>query len=150
MPIYNENVLYDVTPAITAGAYSAGDVVGGLITIPIKGAGGGGTMRRIIVVDDANVKGDLKIYLFTDAPTTIADNAAFAPTIADLKKLIGIVPVAAADYVTLNSNAVAIADDLGIDFFVPGENLYAYVVVDGIETYAAVTDLTIRFGFWQD
>jgi hypothetical protein len=150
MPPCNENKIYTVTPVITAGAYSAGDVVGGMITIPVSGPGGGGTLRRIIIADDDNEKAALKIHFFTSQPTVFADNAAYAPVIADLVKLIGVVPVASADYTTVNGNAYGIVQDLGIDFFVEFGNLYAYVVCDATPTYAAVTDLTLRFGFWQD
>lgn len=150
MAPYNQNVIYTVTPTITAGAYTGGDVIGGLIEIEIKGAGGGGTLRRLVIADDADQKAAMTVYLFTAEPSAIADNAAFAPTIADLQKLVGVVPVAAGDYTTINSNAYGIVDDLGIDFFVTGGTLYAYAVLTSNTTYAAATDLTFRFGYWQD
>ena len=150
MTVFNKNQIVNVTPTITAGAYSANDVVGGLITLLVPSLGGGSTLRRVVVIDDDNEKAALNIYVFTAQPSAIADNAAFAPTVADLQKLIAVIPVAAADYTTVNSNAYAIVPDLGIDVALNGGYVYAYVVCTGTPAYTATTDLTFRFGFWLD
>src|SRR5574343_384011 len=102
-----------VVPVITAGAYSANDVVGGLLTFqlaPEAPAGvnpASGFVRVVTISDDDNEKAALELHLFREAPTVIADNAAFAPTFADLKKRVGSVVIAAGDYVTINSNGHA-------------------------------------------
>lgn len=141
-----------VDKALTVGtdAYTANDVVGGLITIDVHSSGGSGQLRRINIIDDDDEKAALTVYLFDQQPSTIADDAAFAPTVADLKKMIGVVSVVAGDYTTLNSNAHAIKDGLGIDFAAPDGNLYAYVVCTGTPTYTAAGDLTLRFTAWVD
>lgn len=153
MPIYNKTKVSATTPAITAGGYSAADVVGGQLSFTLPSAGGGGIIRKLVIADDDNEKAAMDIYFFDDSqgtPTVIADNAPFAPVIADLKALIGKVSVAATDYVTINGNAYAIKDGLAIDYSLIKEKLYAYAVPSGTPTYTAVTDLTFTLYVWQD
>jgi len=131
------------TPTVTAGAYSASDVVGGRLTFTMAAASGVYLLKSVRLVDDGNVKAAGSLYLFNSAPSSIADNAAFEPTVADLAKLVAVVPVASADYTTLNSNAVALVEDLNSYFSVDGGTLYGYFVCSGTPTYTATTDLTI-------
>ena len=147
-----------ITTALTVdtNAYTANDVVGGLLTFNVANAGGGGLIRWASVVDDDNEKAELTLYLFDQAPTAIADDAAFAPAIADLKKYIGKILFEAADYQTINGNAVAMlghgvsTDFLNIDFNTVDGNIYGYLVCTGTPTYTAATDLTLRLGVWLD
>jgi hypothetical protein len=139
----------EITVALTVdtNAYSASDVVGGLITFAINSASETLLLDRIRLVDDDDEKAACKLYLFNDTPSTIADDAAFAPTVADLKKLVAIVEIAAADYTTLNSNAVAFVTigegELNIVKASNKGNLYGYLVCDATPTYTAAADLTL-------
>lgn len=141
-----EIVSLSVTPTITLNAYTAGDVVGGLITFAgAGGSGGGGKLRSVMVVDDADQKEPYTLYFFDELPSTIANDAAFAPTVADLKKLVATVLVEASDYTTLNSNAFALLgdhEDAAMDVAFVGLNLYMYAVAGDTPDYAAATDLT--------
>jgi len=137
------SVRASVTPTITAGAYGALDVVGGMLTFNVSGTPQGGILNRVIVVDDDNEKAVLTLYLFGTKPSTIADNAAFTPAVADLKALFAKVAIAADNYVTLNSNAIAIIDD--VNCVLPANNgqIYGYLVCTATPTYTATSDLTI-------
>jgi hypothetical protein len=151
MPIYNQTLILDLTPTISAGsAYAAGDVVGGLLTFNVYSAGGGGTIRRIALIDSDNEKAALRLYLFSTAPTSIADNAAFAPSAADLKKLLDVVAFAADDYTTVNSRAFIVERDLDLDYETADGRVYGYLVCDATPTYTAASDLTIRLTAWVD
>ena len=137
-----------VTPTITAGAYGAGDVVGGVQEIPVNSYSG--VIKQINVTDDNDVKAEITLYFFNAVPTAILDNAAYAPAIADLKKMVGLVVVAAANYTTVNGNAWAFkagsAVDIGYALAESGvPKLYMYAVCTATPTYAAVTDLQFRF-----
>jgi hypothetical protein len=145
---YNRNVTVDNTPTITAGAYSANDVIGGLQEIDIN-ASSGGTIRRVNLIDDDSEAAAMVLYFFDQQPSTIADNAAFAPTVADLKKLIGTVTVGAGDYVTVNSNDYAVLNDINLDYAI-SDTIWVYAVVTGTPTYTATTDLTFRYTVWVD
>jgi len=150
MPIFNNTRMVDVTPTITAGAYSAGDVIGGLLTFDVHSAGGGGTIRRVTVIDSDDEKAASKLYLFSAPPAIIADNTPFAPTAADLRKLVDIVTLASNEYTTINGRAVAIKRDVGIDYVASDGRVYAYWVCDGAITYATTGDLTLRITVWLD
>jgi len=144
MPIFRNTKTIDVPIVVTTPAYEANDVVGGLLTISVHSAGGGGIIRRLAITDAANQKEAYALHFFDQSPTVIADAAAYAPTIADLKKLIGSVAIAALDYVELNSMAVVIKAAVGIEFESSDGNIYAYLVAVATPDYAAVTDLNMR------
>jgi len=152
--ITNRQKIVSLTPTIGVDAYTANDVVGGLLTFDIANVGGGGIVRWARIVDDDNEKAELALYLFSDLPSTIADDAAFAPTVADLKKLAGKVLFEAADYETVNGNAWVIrgrgSDAIDIDCSLATNNIYGYLVCTGTPTYTAATDLTISLGVWLD
>lgn len=154
--MYNRQKVITASPTIDTNAYTANDVVGGLLTFDISNAGGGGVVRWARVVDDDNEKAELTLYLFNAAPTTIADDAAFAPVVADLKNYVGKVLFEVADYETINGNAVAMighgvsTDLVNIDFPSSSGNLYGYLVCTATPTYTAATDLTISLGVWLD
>ena len=133
-----------VTPTITAGAYSAGDVVGGLLTFTLANTrGADGIVRSVRIADGDNEKAACKLWLFAEQPITIADNAAFAPTDNDISKCVGVIAFAAADYTTASANAFAAKHERGIDFTDTNGTLWGYLVADATPTYGTTTDLTI-------
>lgn len=145
MPLVNQQK--EVALALTVkigGAYSANDVVGGLLTFDVANAAGSGCVQAVRLVDDDNENAAMTLYLFNAAPTVFADDAAFAPTVADLKKLIGIVTIAAGNYVTLNGNSVALLQgpsSPNVFFKTATGMIYGYLVCTGTPTYTAATDL---------
>jgi hypothetical protein len=145
--VFDKLLSASVTPTITAGAYGAADVVGGLLTFSITSPSGAGSINNVRVVDADNEKAACKLYLFSEAPAAIADNAAFSLALADLKKLIAIIPIASADYTTIGSDAVALVRVTTGDpvaYAADGKGcLYGYLVCDATPTYTAATDLTI-------
>lgn len=140
--LYGNRLVVNVTPTISTSIYAAGDVVGGLMTFPVATAGGGGVINQIVITDDDNEKAQATLYIFDAPPTSIADNAAFAPVIADLKLLVAVIAVASADFTTINSNAYAVK--AGINQTYKGSSLYMYCVCTATPTYTAITDLTFR------
>lgn len=143
--VVNRTKTVEVTLTIGTDAYTAGDVVGGLIALDVIGVGNGGVVRRVMLVDDDNEKAAFKLHLFDAAPTTIADDAAYAPSVSDLKKQVGTVSISS--YTTYNGNAIAIVEGVDIDYSIDNF-LYGYLVCDGTPTYTAATDLTLRMTVW--
>ncbi len=144
MSKYNADI--EIIPTIT-GAYADGDTVGGRLNLA---SGNLGELREIRLVDDSNNGSALYLYLFNGQPTSIGDNAAFAASIviADHKKFIGRISIAAADYITLNSNKTAIKED--INKTIGTGQLFGYLVTNGsTPTYTAL-DLTLYLTFWKD
>lgn len=145
-------VIKDTTAVSTSPAYTSGDAVGGKRTLAnALLAKGTGVLESVIVLDRANQKAPLDIYIFDADPTgaTITDNSAFVFSTDDLK-VIAHISVAAADYVTTNTKAIATESNLGIALKAGGTSLYAAVVTTGTPTYAATTDVQIVFGILQD
>ncbi len=128
---------------ITTSAYVAGDSIGGLITFDTSEIGPTGRITRVVIADDDNEKAALKLWVFNESPTAIADADPFAPVFADLKLLMGVIAIAAGDYTTINGNAYAEVTGLTVDYQTDDNNLYCYLVPDGTPTYAAATDLTV-------
>lgn len=130
------------------GTYSDGDVIGGLITFEaIPGASGAAILNAIYLADDDGEGSALDLFLFNAAPTTIADDAAYAPVAADhASKLIYKCAIAAADYATENSLKFAIKEDINLVMHGDGANkVYGYLVANGsAPSYAANKTLVVR------
>ena len=81
------------TPTVTAGLYAANDAVGGLLTFANAGRASaeGSILIDVLIIDDAGQDAELELWLFDRTFTAIADNAAWAPTEADLENCIAVV-----------------------------------------------------------
>lgn len=144
-PHYGRYIKSAPTVTVTTAAYADNDVVGGLITFPLTGlTQNGGILNGVLLTDAANQSEPYRLFLFHELPSTIANDAAFAPTIADLKKLCAVVTLAAADYVTTNSLQFVLKEDINNVFNSTDGNLYGYLVANGsTPDYAATTDLSL-------
>lgn len=145
--------LIEVTPAITAGAYSANDCIGGKLTLALALASireGMGKLLSITVQDLAAQKAALKIFFFKADPDagTYTDNSALDIHDTDMLDCLGVIEVDAGDYVDSADSAVATLT--GIDKVVKADDkstVYALVKTTGTPTYAGVSDLKFMFGF---
>lgn len=153
MATFFDSRVREVTLVTGGGTQGAGDVVGGLQTIDVapQGQSVGGTLRRVCITDGDAQAATLTIYFFDSAPATIADNAAFTLTAADIAKIIGRISIASGDWVTIGSErwVEVKGSDVDIDFFTSNGNLYAYVVCTATPTYSA-SGPTLRFFFQRD
>lgn len=137
----------EVTISHDDDAYTANDVVGGLLTFNLASPSGCGILNGLKITDEDNEGAALDVYIFNAVPSTIADDAAGALAIADLDKLVCKVEIAAADYEAVNSLKFVIKDEASEGLnraysLDAAGNLYAYVICTGTPTYAA--DKTIK------
>lgn len=135
----------------TSPAYTAGDDVGGLITIAnaVRVSAGVSILASIQLLDRANQKPTGAIYIFDANPgsATITDNAAFVFSTDDLK-VVAQIPVSTSDWVTTNSKASANLSALAREVqAASGTTLYAVFVTTSTPTFAATTDMQAIFGF---
>lgn len=139
-----------VTLTVTNGAYSIGDVVGGLITFP-SAASGAGKRSKIHTITLGGVAAlEYNLWLFSaDLVTPLADNAAFAIVAADVPKVEAIVPIVAADYKPAQSAFnVATKFPVGLEIFTVATSLYAYMYAIAVTSPGTtVLTLTIRGEF---
>jgi hypothetical protein len=129
----------------TAGAYSANDVVGGLITFTnaFPTISTKGRIVSMDVIDDAGTTTDYEFCPFKSAPAVIADNAAFAPTLAELKTKSPCIKVATTDrFVAGTRSSTSLAS---MNSFVESDSttLYGYLVDRTGRTGASTSDITL-------
>jgi hypothetical protein len=145
-----------VRPAITvtAGAYSANDVVGGELTLTgaMRVTSGSGVLQSLVIHDAAAQNKQYDLYIFDSAPgAALADNDAFAWTAGDEDKLLTVIRVAASDWFTAAGDGFCVLRNLGAAVKGNGGTaLYLYIVAVTAPTYAATTDLTLALTFLQD
>lgn len=140
MAVYQSTRTITVTPTVTAGAYAAGDVVGGLLTFD---AGiDRGTIQSVVIVDNSGQAPAMNLYFFNDTPTTIADNAAISG-LTDADNLLFIGKVATGTFDT-NVNA-SYTGGVNLAYSLDGNLLSAYLVTNAsTPTLTATDDITIR------
>jgi len=146
-----EGITISQTPTVTVGAYSEGDAVGGLLTFAnaARVSGGGGVIKNVLLIDDVGQDVDFELWLFDRTFTAMVDNAAWAPSEADLRNLIGIVystngAWAAAGTPSINDIEVSKRYDL------TGTSMFGQLVTRGTPTFSAADDVTVKIGLLQD
>jgi len=139
-----------VTPTITAGAYSAGDAIGGLLEFENAASVyvQSGIIRNVIITDRAKQAAVMNLWLFNRTFTATVDNAAFTPSDADLDNCIGVVNIVAANWFPAALSSVAVASYQNPNFWFklqdPGDaSLYGQLVAVGTPTYVATDDLSV-------
>lgn len=144
----------DLAPTITAGAYSLNDALGGLLTFAnaSHGAGESGIIEAIRLVDRAQQRPPLELYLFDQAFTAMVDNAAWSPSDADLNNCLGHIVIPADAYSDNATNSVATVAGLALPYVTVGTyNLYGQLVIrGGPPTFVATSDLRVRLSVRKD
>lgn len=137
-------------------AYTANDGIGGLLQFGGIFRAGYCTshLRSLTILDRANQKAAGQLVLFSANPSGSTLTNDIQPTIvaADVTKVICRIPVAGADYVTIDQAgtdfAVAEIFNIGriIKDVVGATNLYAIFQTTGTPTYGVTNGLQIRLG----
>lgn len=146
------------TPTISTDAYEAGDVVGGVQHLQRALALARGGILQSLTVKEKGTQADaLTILLFRSEPGSVAaDNAAFTLADADLAECVGVIEVAADDFVSVGSASVAtIRPELALEGKKSSKkedagDLWAVVVAVGTPTYTSASDLVFEYGFRPD
>lgn len=134
---------------VSTTIYTAGDTVGGILTLTdaVRYSGGIATIDELKILDADNQKAPFTVLLFNASPAAAitTDNAAFAFG-TDFGKCVGQLLVAATDYTTTDGKAVV--DLRGLACHVQpttGRDLFAVLVTTGTPTYTATTSLVVKF-----
>lgn len=149
--------------------YTAGDVVANatgtthaVITFAncalVKG--GSGEIIGACLVSSANqaTKPDLELWLFDTAPTAMEDNAAFDPTDAELRDVVGVIPFPVASFkigtvtVGADGNVRCEGSTGGYPFVCASgsKDLYGILVERGTYTPVSAERFDLRLMIWQD
>lgn len=139
------------TPVINTVQYSAGDLIGGLLTFTdALGERRSGVVLSVILTDLAKQSSNIDVIFFDSNPTntTFTNNAALTIADADLTKVVGALSLTT--YIALADNSFAYANSVNLVIKqTAGKDLYACLVARGTPTYA-VGDLSLRVGILQD
>lgn len=132
-------------PVVTAGIYSAKDVVGQMLTFAnaVRQPGGKSKINTLVLTDLAFVANVLELWLFDRVfASPIADNGVFDIADGELAYCVGVIPIAAADYFQATDDQVAVVRNVGLEFTLAyGTILYAQCKCVGTPTYASVADI---------
>jgi len=136
-----------VTPTVTAGAYTAGNVLGGIMNFIniVPSIGSNGVLQSITAKFKATaVTGSLEVAIFRANPSngTYTDHAAPTWNSADMANLLGIYTMATVNS-KLGTMAIYNLDGIGKAFVSSSTSLFAVVVVDGTPTPASTSDFTL-------
>jgi hypothetical protein len=141
-------------PTVTAGAYVANNVVGGIQTLTgaLRNANNGGILESVSVLDKAAQGAQLSLFFFSAMPTggTYADHGALVLAAADLPNYLGKVDIAAAGYDPAGT-AVKVAAAGNIGLVLQGDssgNVYVIATTTGTPTYTLLC-LTFNYGIIQ-
>lgn len=139
----------------TTPAYSAGDNVGGLVTLTnaMRISGGTGVLQNLLVVDHSHQNPNLDIIFFTSTPAaTFTDNGAF-PTLsqADDALVLCRVSIASTDWVTIGGSGFASPTFQPKVVHATGSaNLLMAINTSSTPTFGATTDIMVTTGFLRD
>ena len=144
-----------VTPTITAGAYTAGDVVGAIQTIAnaTRVSAEPTVLQSIVITDLAALTQAFTIWFFNANPSngTYTDNIALDIHDTDLAMCVGFVKVTSADYASAADNSVATVRNIGLPLMPAATSLFAIAQCTGTgPTYASTSDLTFKYSFLRD
>jgi hypothetical protein len=141
-----------VTPAITVGAYSAQDMVGGKLTLTnaVRIVGGKGYLFAFKVIDTDKIGAALDFHLFSAMAGTYADNGTESISAADWLNWLGRVSILTTDYKTKANALVAEPDPSTwvpkmIEAGVASRDIFVVPVCVGTPTYTHVNGLQFNF-----
>lgn len=148
-----------VTPTVTASAYTAGNVLGGIMTFAniLLGAPQITPTKWSAVLESISVKfkaaavtGEIDVAIFTASPAggTYTDKTAPTFNIADAAKLVGIYALPTPQS-TLGTMTCYNLDGIGAAIDGASTSLFVVATVKGTPTPASTTDVIVELGVLQ-
>ena len=163
-PIRKLSKVVVVNPTIGTGAYSSGQIIGGLQTLPdfFESTSGVTEIIGAEVADGAKQNVALNLVIFGAKPAgTFADAATFNPSLADLKLIDSVLVIGTGAYTSFSANSWAQVDNIrnkvsaSYNPLQTGPNsiaktAYMVIVSAGAPTYGAANALAIQLDVEQD
>lgn len=128
-----------VTLVISTSLYATGDALGAKASFP--NVPEHGTIISINVIDRDSENVNLDIVFFRVDIAGTADNAAFAPTDAELQNCEGAYLVDT--WKTFSTNSLGAEANVGLGYWAPSGSLYFQCVTRGAPTYTATDDVRV-------
>jgi hypothetical protein len=132
------------TPVVTAGAYSAGNVVGGLITLPnVMLQANAAQLQSVRLTFKTTQSAEFDVSFFTAKPsTTFTDHAAPSIAAADVTLVQPIIKLTN-NSSGLGTDTVYGADNIGRGIYQSQPNVYAIVTTTGTPTFGSTSDVQL-------
>lgn len=142
-------------PTITAGAYSAGDAVGGLLTFDLSlNNFNEATIFTASLVDLGKQSVTINLILFTQTFAATANNAPFDPVDADMDNYLGSIQFAAGNYTAFNDSSACSVLAIGLAYYStdPLGRIYGqlHLPVGSAPTYTSTQDLIVTLYALQE
>lgn len=160
-PVSKTITLSKTRPADTT-TYAAGDVIAESTSAATvwtfagaaRANGLGGILQAAELVDSAaqTLKLDAELWLFDTAPATQNDNAAWAPSDAEMKASLGYIVFATGTFKVAGANGVSVADALAKSFQCAAATTSIFAILVARNAYVPVSaeELTLRLHVIQD
>ena len=149
--VYSRTSKVAVTPTVTAAAYTAGNVVGGIMTFAnVFDSANAGMLQAIRVRAKSVQTAGLKLYLFPSSPAgTLTDKTAPALSSADVFNAIGPFALGSADS-GLGTETTWALEGIGAAIVGASANLYGVLVTTGTPTWGSTTDVNVELTTLKD
>jgi hypothetical protein len=142
-----------VVPTVSTSAYTAGNVVGGLLTFTNAVAGTvlSGVLTSVAVTVRGTQTAGFKLYLFSASPAgTFTDRTAPAIASADAPLLLDVVTLGAADS-GLGANVTTYnTDAISRSLVLAGTSLFGVLITTGTPTFGTTTAVAVTVSILRD
>ena len=142
-----------VTPTTSGANYASGDVVGGIQSITtVNYASGRRVALKSVQINDKNGNAiAMDIYFFKATPSggTYTDNAALAWGTGDSANKVGQLAVAAADWLTDNSQSSVNYSNMDMKLLISSTTLFMLIIPKAAATFTN-GNLTMQLEFNQE
>lgn len=148
-------VLSDAVSLSTA-AYSAGDLMGGLLTFEnvVEADYGGGRIVDAIIYDSSTEASAMDLLLLNDTlgtgTSSTGDNDAFAIADTDATKICANIPFSTGDERLQADNQIHTNTDPEKSFFLAEKTMYGIIVCQGTPTYSSGNTLQAKLVVERD
>ena len=146
-----EDIVITEQLVVTAGGYSANDVVGAKIVLEnaARATGLGGIIKSVVIIDDAGQDDEMELWLFDTDITGITDNAAWALTEAELETCVAVISTTGG--VWRASGTPSVCDiEVSRGYTCTATSLWGHLVCRGTPSFSATDDVTVRVSLIQN
>lgn len=141
-----------VTLSLDTSAYASGDVLAGTQEVTGYQSVVGGAkafLQSLTVIDEDDQKVAFDVYLLSSNVVMGTENAAPSISDADASSILGVVPVAVADYKDLGGVSIASIKNIGLSLNASPSLYVAVVNGTGTPTFTA-TGVKLHLGFVKE
>lgn len=138
----------EVTPTLDTGAYTSGDVLFDVVEIAgaARATGTSAILQSIVVLDKAKNSGAFDLVFLSTNTSIGTINTADDLTDLEGEDILGVISVAATDYIAFTNFSVATLNPIGLEMTAATTSIYVAALSRDTKTYAA-SDLVIKFSF---